>query len=68
MVGVAAAVTRHDAGVLAALPSLVGAAVAVPVLRYLLTAWPAARRPGSQRRRSGELATVGAPQGDRAGG
>ena len=36
-IGVAAAVTRHDAGVLAALPSLVGAAVAVPVLRYLLS-------------------------------
>jgi DMSO/TMAO reductase YedYZ molybdopterin-dependent catalytic subunit len=36
VVGVAAAVTRHDAGVLAALPSLVGAAVAVPVLRYML--------------------------------
>ena len=36
-VGVAAAVTRHDAGVLAALPTLVGAAAAVPVLRYLLT-------------------------------
>jgi DMSO/TMAO reductase YedYZ molybdopterin-dependent catalytic subunit len=35
-VGVAAAVTRHDAGVLAALPTLVGAAIAVPVLRYLL--------------------------------
>jgi DMSO/TMAO reductase YedYZ molybdopterin-dependent catalytic subunit len=35
-VGVAAAVTRHDAGALAALPSLIGAAVAVPVLRYLL--------------------------------
>jgi DMSO/TMAO reductase YedYZ molybdopterin-dependent catalytic subunit len=36
LVGVAAAVTRHDAGVLAALPSLVGAAIAVWVLRYLL--------------------------------
>jgi DMSO/TMAO reductase YedYZ molybdopterin-dependent catalytic subunit len=35
-VGVAAAVTRHDAGALAALPTLVGAAVAVPVLRHLL--------------------------------
>jgi DMSO/TMAO reductase YedYZ molybdopterin-dependent catalytic subunit len=37
VIGAAAAVTRHDAGVLAALPSLVGAAVAVPVLRYLLS-------------------------------
>ena len=36
VIGVAAAVTRHDAGVLAALPTLVGAAIAVPVLRYLL--------------------------------
>jgi DMSO/TMAO reductase YedYZ molybdopterin-dependent catalytic subunit len=36
VIGVAAAVTRHDAGVLAALPTLIGAAVAVPVLRYLL--------------------------------
>jgi DMSO/TMAO reductase YedYZ molybdopterin-dependent catalytic subunit len=36
LVGVAAAVTRHDAGVFAALPSLVGAGLAVPVLRYLL--------------------------------
>jgi DMSO/TMAO reductase YedYZ molybdopterin-dependent catalytic subunit len=35
-VGVVAAVTRHDAGVLAALPSIVGAAVAVVVLRFLL--------------------------------
>ena len=36
-IGAAAALTRHDAGVLSALPSLIGAAVAVPVLRYLLT-------------------------------
>jgi DMSO/TMAO reductase YedYZ molybdopterin-dependent catalytic subunit len=36
VIGVASAVTRHDAGALAALPTLVGAAVAVPVLRYLL--------------------------------
>jgi DMSO/TMAO reductase YedYZ molybdopterin-dependent catalytic subunit len=36
-VGVAAAVTRHDAGVLAALPTLIGAGIAVPVLRYLLS-------------------------------
>jgi DMSO/TMAO reductase YedYZ molybdopterin-dependent catalytic subunit len=37
VIGVAAAVTRHDAGVFAALPTVVGAAIAVPVLRYLLT-------------------------------
>ena len=36
VIGVAAAVTRHDAGVFAALPSLVGAGLAVFVLRYLL--------------------------------
>jgi DMSO/TMAO reductase YedYZ molybdopterin-dependent catalytic subunit len=36
VVGVAAAVTRHDANVFAALPTLIGMAVAVPVLRYLL--------------------------------
>jgi len=36
LVGVAAATTRHDAGSLAALPSLVGAGLAVPVLRRLL--------------------------------
>ena len=36
LIGVAAAVTRHDAGVAAALPSVIGALVAVPVLRYLL--------------------------------
>jgi DMSO/TMAO reductase YedYZ molybdopterin-dependent catalytic subunit len=35
-VGVVAAVTRHDAGVLAAVPSLAGAVVAVVVLRFLL--------------------------------
>ncbi len=35
-IGVAAAVTRHDAGVPAALPSLAGAVVAVVMLRYLL--------------------------------
>ncbi len=35
-VGVAAAVTRHGADALAALPTLIGMAVAVPVLRYLL--------------------------------
>ena len=37
LIGVAASVTRHDAGVVAALPALVGAALAVPVLRYLLS-------------------------------
>jgi DMSO/TMAO reductase YedYZ molybdopterin-dependent catalytic subunit len=37
VVGALAAITRHDAGVVAALPSLVGAALAVPVLRYLLS-------------------------------
>ncbi|HEY0531769.1 MAG TPA: molybdopterin-dependent oxidoreductase [Actinoplanes sp.] len=36
LVGVVAAMTRHDASALAALPSLVGAGLAVPVLRYLL--------------------------------
>jgi DMSO/TMAO reductase YedYZ molybdopterin-dependent catalytic subunit len=36
VIGVAAAVTRHDAGVFAALPTLVGAAIAIPLLRYLL--------------------------------
>jgi DMSO/TMAO reductase YedYZ molybdopterin-dependent catalytic subunit len=35
-VGVASALTRHDAGLLAALPTLIGAGVAVWVLRYLL--------------------------------
>jgi DMSO/TMAO reductase YedYZ molybdopterin-dependent catalytic subunit len=35
-IGVAAAVTRHDAGALAAVPTLVGAGLAVWVLRYLL--------------------------------
>ncbi len=37
LIGVAAAVTRHDAGPLTALPSVVGAAVAVAVLRHLLS-------------------------------
>ncbi|WP_213008694.1 molybdopterin-dependent oxidoreductase [Paractinoplanes toevensis] len=40
IVGVAAAVTRHDAGVLAALPTLVGAGLAIFVLRYLLDLAP----------------------------
>nr|WP_030436576.1 molybdopterin-dependent oxidoreductase [Actinoplanes subtropicus] len=35
-VGVASALTRHDAGVAAALPTLVGAGLAVWALRYLL--------------------------------
>jgi DMSO/TMAO reductase YedYZ molybdopterin-dependent catalytic subunit len=55
-VGVAAAVTRHDAGVPAALPSLVGAAVAVPVLRYLLTLARTGVTPPVR-----ELVTAGAP-------
>jgi DMSO/TMAO reductase YedYZ molybdopterin-dependent catalytic subunit len=37
LIGAAAAITRHDAGPLAALPSLIGAALAIPVLRYLLS-------------------------------
>ena len=37
LVGAVAAVTRHDAGVPAALPSLVGAVLAAPVLRDLLS-------------------------------
>ncbi|MGX6602772.1 molybdopterin-dependent oxidoreductase [Micromonosporaceae bacterium Da 78-11] len=36
VIGVAAAVTRHDATVAAALPTLVGAGLVVPLLRYLL--------------------------------
>jgi DMSO/TMAO reductase YedYZ molybdopterin-dependent catalytic subunit len=47
-IGVAAAVTRHDASVFAALPSLAGAGLAVFVLRYLLGlagASPAPARP-----------------------
>jgi DMSO/TMAO reductase YedYZ molybdopterin-dependent catalytic subunit len=36
VIGVAAAVTRHDASAVAALPTLVGAGLAVPLLRYLL--------------------------------
>jgi DMSO/TMAO reductase YedYZ molybdopterin-dependent catalytic subunit len=35
-IGVASALTRHDAGPFAALPTLIGAGVAVWVLRYLL--------------------------------
>lgn len=46
LVGVAAAVTRHDAGVLAALPSLIGAALAVPVLFHLLRLARAGTVPG----------------------
>ncbi|MCA2218604.1 molybdopterin-dependent oxidoreductase [Jidongwangia harbinensis] len=45
LIGVAAAVTRHDAGPLTALPSVVGAAVAVPVLGYLLSLAGARTRP-----------------------
>ncbi|GAA0534046.1 sulfite oxidase [Paractinoplanes ferrugineus] len=36
VVGVASALTRHDAGLVAALPTLVGAGLAVVVLRYLV--------------------------------
>ncbi|HET6531784.1 MAG TPA: molybdopterin-dependent oxidoreductase [Actinoplanes sp.] len=57
LIGVAAAVTRHDAGPLAALPALVGAAVAALVLRYLLTL---ARAADPAPARSPATATVGA--------
>ncbi|MET0494082.1 MAG: molybdopterin-binding oxidoreductase, partial [Actinoplanes sp.] len=56
VVGVTAALTRHDAGIQAALPSLIGAVVAVPVLRYLLTLARTGVAPPVR-----ELATVGAP-------
>ncbi len=45
LVGVWAAMTRHDASPLAALPSLIGAGLAVPVLRYLLGLATAAEPP-----------------------
>jgi DMSO/TMAO reductase YedYZ molybdopterin-dependent catalytic subunit len=45
LIGAAAAITRHDAGPLAALPSLIGAALAIPVLRYLLSLAAAAEAP-----------------------
>ena len=48
-IGVASAVTRHDAGVLAALPSLIGAAVAIPVLRYLVSLATATEPAGQAR-------------------
>ncbi|MFI5890631.1 molybdopterin-dependent oxidoreductase [Actinoplanes sp. NPDC051513] len=35
-IGVASALTRHDAGIVAALPTLIGAGLAVWLLRYLL--------------------------------
>jgi DMSO/TMAO reductase YedYZ molybdopterin-dependent catalytic subunit len=57
VVGVAAAVTRHDAGMLAALPTLVGAAIAVPVLRYLLILARTGVTPPLR-----ELARVSAPE------
>jgi DMSO/TMAO reductase YedYZ molybdopterin-dependent catalytic subunit len=50
VIGTAAAVTRHDATVFAALPTLLGAAVAVPLLRYLLGL--------------AEVAAAGGPGGD----
>jgi DMSO/TMAO reductase YedYZ molybdopterin-dependent catalytic subunit len=83
VIGAVAAVTRHDAGVLAALPSLVGAAVAVPVLRYLLSlaavAEPAtrpepvgARTPSGAVTAAGEAGAAGTAAGrageDRGGG
>jgi DMSO/TMAO reductase YedYZ molybdopterin-dependent catalytic subunit len=48
IVGVVAAMTRHNAGPLAALPSLVGAGLAVPVLRYLLGLAEAAEPPAAE--------------------
>jgi DMSO/TMAO reductase YedYZ molybdopterin-dependent catalytic subunit len=45
LIGAAAAITRHDAGPLAALPSLIGAALAIPVLRYLLSLAAATEAP-----------------------
>ncbi|MFI6075921.1 molybdopterin-dependent oxidoreductase [Actinoplanes sp. NPDC051343] len=48
LVGVAAAMTRHDASALAALPSLIGAGLAVPVLRYLLGVAEPARADGPE--------------------
>jgi DMSO/TMAO reductase YedYZ molybdopterin-dependent catalytic subunit len=62
VVGVWAAVTRHDAGVLAALPTLIGAAVAVPVLRYLL-GLATATDPVPVSSRAGALVTVPAGGG-----
>ena len=47
LIGVAAAVTRHDAGVAAALPSVVGALVAAAVLRFLLGPVPAGTAEGA---------------------
>jgi len=57
VIGVAAALTRHDAGPVAALPTLVGAALAVVVLRYLLGLVRAAEAPAE------EPALVGAGAG-----
>ena len=56
LIGAAAAITRHDAGPLAALPSLFGAALAVPVLRYLLTLATATNATAP----AGAVASVGA--------
>jgi DMSO/TMAO reductase YedYZ molybdopterin-dependent catalytic subunit len=61
LIGVAAAVTRHDAGVLTALPSLIGAAVAVPVLRRLLSL-AVARTPAGEPAATARAGTV-APAG-----
>ena len=47
VIGVASAVTRHDANAVAALPTLVGAGLAVPLLRYLLDLATAAEPPAA---------------------
>ena len=76
-IGVTAALTRHDAGVFAALPTLVGAGLAVWVLRYLLdlagvdVGAPAATRPRMATPAGvGSVTTLGAGAGaeDLAGG
>jgi DMSO/TMAO reductase YedYZ molybdopterin-dependent catalytic subunit len=61
-IGVAAAVTRHDASAAAALPTLIGAGVAIPVLRYLLGLAEQAE-PAPER----EPATVAAGTGSEVG-
>jgi DMSO/TMAO reductase YedYZ molybdopterin-dependent catalytic subunit len=64
LVGAAAAITRHDAGPLAALPSLIGAAVAVPVLRYLLSLAAAAETPPAAAPVSTGSGTIGSLAAD----
>ncbi|GAB1689372.1 molybdopterin-dependent oxidoreductase [Krasilnikovia sp. M28-CT-15] len=61
-VGVAAAVTRHDAGPLAALPALVAAAAAALTLRILLT-WAVDPAPPDASDAATTDATVGRPAG-----